>query len=830
LGIIKNWTFFQVARAGQLYTHVLSHSIRLDEINWFIRGSSVYIAYFFNASIKSFFFLLVDSIVQIKTMNNEKIDLEAQPLVYSPKRKNYFTIYTLCKVFSLIYIISQILLWLTSYSISPNSNIDYKISKEILLNSLKENKAGQWLYDYTRDNQLAGTNLRMVNYTLNKFKDLGLENSYIDQYTSYLSYPIEQSLNLINKKKDKIIYKPTLIEDEIDEDSNSLIHVPAFLGYAANGNVTAEYVYCHFGRYEDFKKLNDLGVDLKGKIAIVRYGQIFRGLKIKFAQDNGMIGVLIYTDTYDDGEVIEQNGFKPYPKGFARNPSAIQRGSAQFLSMMPGDPTTPGYAIKPGEDKERKDPYHSIPKIPALPISYKEVKPILQKLSGHGPKIDDWEGLVEDFDYSIGPNPKYSLNLYNNQDFNITIINNIMGKIKGEDDSKFILIGNHHDSWTPAAADPHSGSATLLEIIRAFGDLTKTGWKPKFSIVFASWDGEEYGLIGSTEFAEYYELQLKKSCIAYINTDVATVGSILTMHSSPLLNQVLLKSSKELNYPNSTISLYDHFIENEGKIKTLGSGSDFTVFLEHLGIPSVDLGFKNDLKNSAVYQYHTLYDSIYWMEKFGDPDYVFHNLMAKFISLIILHLSDEPVLNLRTNDYAIGLTNYFHDLKIPKKWLKDDDDKKNKLLYANHHNKNDHHHNYHHHHNDLKSLIKKVESKLNKLNDKTFDFDAYLEKLVNQHKHWDKLSYWERIKLHFKTKIKNAILQYFERHFLDEDGLNDRSWFKHIVYASGRYTGYKGQELPGLAEAIEDNDVKDFTHRLRKFDSILSTLIRMSSL
>lgn len=687
---------------------------------------------------------------------------------------------------------------------APNTEDHYELSKSIILGALETNNAGEWSKDYSRDLQLGGTNLAMVNYTLDKFQEFGLQDTFVDVYTSYMSYPLENGLHLL--KNHSVIYTPKLVEDTLDEDPTSNYTVPAFLGYAANGNVTAQYVYCNYGSHEDFQKLENLGVDLKGKIAIIRYGKIFRGLKVKFAQDHGMAAVLLYTDTYDDGEIIEQNGYKAYPNGPARNPSSIQRGSAQFLSYTPGDPTTPGYAIKPGEKKERQFPYKTTPTIPALPISYREVQPILAKLKGHGPKIEGWTGLVDDFDYSIGPNPKFTLNLYNKQEFNITNIYNIVGKIKGKDDSKFILIGNHHDSWTPSAGDPHSGSATILEIVRAFGELSKIGWIPNVSIIFASWDAEEYGLIGSTEYAEYYSNKLKKECIAYLNTDVASIGPILTLSSSPLLNDLLLETAKELKYPNSTKSLYEHFISYQGKINTLGSGSDYTVFLDHLGIPSVDLGFSSDVKKSPIYQYHSIYDSYNWMKKYGDPGFVYHNLLSKYMSLIILHLVEEPILRLRTHDYATALSSYFESLEIPHDW-------KSKKC-----------------HNNLRNLIKKVKSQLESLELKTLENDANLEKLAELHENWDKLSYWQRIKLHFKTKAANTILAYFERHFLDNEGLNEREWYKHFVYASGRYTGYKGQELPALAEAIEDNNKTDFEKKLLVFSKILKNLNNMTIL
>lgn len=740
-------------------------------------------------------------------MNPEKQqDLELQDSCTPPRKTRYTSILLAFILFSFFCMITK-LGGLISEVVTSNSltaKEHYELSKSIIIKALHTNYAAKWLNEYSSELQLAGTNMAMVNFTLSKFQEFGLQDAYVDIYTSYMSYPLENGLHLL--KNNTIVFTPKLIEDVIEEDPTSKQSVPAFLGYAANGNVTTEYVYCHYGTQEDFQKLVKLGVDLRDKIAIIRYGKIFRGLKVKFAQDHGMAAVLLYTDTYDDGEITEQNGYKPYPEGPARNPSAIQRGSSQFLPYTPGDPTTPGYAIKPGEDKERQSPYLTIPTIPALPISYREVQPILAKLKGCGQRVEGWSGLVDDFDYSTGPNPKYTLNLYNMQEFNVTNMHNVMGKIKGKDDSKFILVGNHHDSWTAAAGDPHSGSAVVLEVIRAFNELLKIGWVPNVSIVFASWDGEEYALVGSTEYAEYYSKMLKRECIAYLNTDVATVGPILKLSASPILNEVLLTSAKELTYPNSTQSLYDHFIAYNGKIGTLGSGSDYTAFLDHLGIPSADMGFSSDLKKSAIYQYHSIYDSYHWMEKFGDPGFVFHNLMSKYISLVILHLVEEPVLKLRTHDYALALTSYFNALDIPEEWV----------------TKNCH--------NLSGKLVKKVKSELEDLEKNTLAIDANLEKLVEMHQDWDNLSYWQRIKLHFKTKAANTVLTYFERHLLDHEGLNERRWYKHFVYSSGRYTGYKGQELPALAEAIEDQNKKDFEKKLMVFSKILKNLNSMKVL
>ncbi|GME93755.1 unnamed protein product [Ambrosiozyma monospora] len=294
---------------------------------------------------------------------------------------------------------------------SPELTKDELISH--YLNTLETNLASNWSYAYSRDNQLAGTNLELVKWAQAQYQSFGLD-SEIDEYTALVSYPIDQSISLIgnditrNGSYSKVIYKPSLKEDIIEEDPTSKIQVPAFLGYAKSGNVTAQFIYANYGTKKDFEKLVELGVSLKGKIAIIRYGSIFRGLKIKFAQDHGIAAVLLYSDPYDDGEIVPQNGYKTYPHGFARNPSALQRGSAQFLSFGPGDPSTPGYAIKPGEEEKlginRTDPSFSIPSIPALPISYREVTPILKTLNGYGAQIPEWQdnhGLIENFDYSM---------------------------------------------------------------------------------------------------------------------------------------------------------------------------------------------------------------------------------------------------------------------------------------------------------------------------------------------------------------------------------------------------------------------------------------------
>lgn len=718
---------------------------------------------------------------------------------------------------------------------------------QTVFDALEINLAANWSERYTSEAHLPGTNFGLVQWTRDKFEEYGLKAS-IDTYDVYVSYPESHALSLLDSSG-KVVYEAPLVEDEIPEDSTSSGEglVPTFVAYGANGNVTAEYVYVNYGSSEDFAQLKEWGVEVKGKIAIARYGHIFRGLKVKFAQDNGAAGVLLYTDPSEDGGVTAANGFKEYPHGPARQESSVQRGSVQFLGGVgsaPGDPTTPGYASK--GNVERQDPHVSTPKIPVLPVSYRDVKPILAALSGHGLKAPkEWRGEVEGYDYHIGPSAGVELNLFSNQTFNITPLWNVYGEIEGERTDEVIIIGNHRDAWIKGGAgDPNSGSAVLIEIARALGQLKQSGYKFKRTIILQSYDGEEYGLLGSTEFGEYAAHNLQKKVVAYLNMDVAVVGRFLSLGASPLLNKVLRKVAAWLPYPEKGVgSLYDHFVkEGHDNIHNLGSGSDYTVFLEHLGIPSADLGFKQG-KGDAIYQYHSNYDSFHWMSHYGDKGFVYHNLAAKYLAGVALELSEKEVTDFSLEDYTADLLKYYDELTetIPRDWydktvshhaakeyLEDLDlDAYVSEISQNHyyprgrwyfpelmvpfrcsHDKRmmmiapEHHTNF-----TLGTVIGHTRKQLERLHAEARDFDLRSDELQQQHEDRDQLSWWRKIKLHFEIKHHNKLLQYFERNFLHDKGLFQREWFRHIVFASGRRTGYAGQTWPGIREAVEDEDV-----------------------
>lgn len=391
--------------------------------------------------------------------------------------------------------------------------ISHEELQKILLEVPSPDRAEEWSRYYTAGPHLAGKNYSQALWTQQKWESWGIKSDIV-AYDVYLNYPVDHRLALLRQEGGtgqqasgwKVAFEASLEEDVLEEDGTSGLkdRIPTFHGYSATGNVTGPVVYVNYGSYQDFEDLVKANVSLAGKIAIARYGGIFRGLKIKRAQELGMIGTILYSDPGDDGRVTVENGFKPYPQGPARQPSSVQRGSAQFLSFAPGDPSTPGYPSKPGAPRVPTD--EIIAKIPSLPISYTDALPILMALNGHGPKAKDFNrywtrntGLeYRGVEYNIGPTPDHVVvNLYSEQEYVTTPLWDVIGVINGSIPDEVVVVGNHRDAWVAGGAgDPNSGSAVLNEVIRSFGVALAAGWKPLRTIVFASWDGEEYGLIG----------------------------------------------------------------------------------------------------------------------------------------------------------------------------------------------------------------------------------------------------------------------------------------------------------------------------------------------
>ncbi|KAL8797066.1 MAG: hypothetical protein Q9195_000837 [Heterodermia aff. obscurata] len=671
-----------------------------------------------------------------------------------------------------------------------SQGLSYEHLQQVLLQTPIEEKAREWSQYYAAGPHLAGKNLSQALWTRERWQEWGVSAS-IATYDVYINYPVGHRLALLQKNlsstldpytKDgedvyEVQYECSLEEDVLEEDSTTGLEnrVPTFHGYSANGNVTAQYVYVNFGTYEDFEDLVKANISLEGKIALVKYGGIFRGLKVKRAQELGMIGTVIYTDPQEDG-------------------------------MLPGDPTTPGYPSKPGVPRE--DPSYSTPQIPSLPISYQDALPLLKALNGHGPKASDfnefWQGGglgYKGVEYNIGPSAgNVVLNLVNEQEYTTTPLWNVIGIINGTIADEVVVIGNHRDAWIAGGAgDPNSGSSILNEVIRSFGAALDQGWKPLRTIVFASWDGEEYALIGSTEWVEEYIPWLSHAAIAYLNVDIGTRGPRFTSAASPLLNKSIYEATSLVLSPNQTTpgqTIRDLW---DGHIRTMGSGSDFTAFQDFAGIPSTDFGFGGS-HNDPVYHYHSNFDSSYWMDKYGDPGFHYHIAMTKLCGLFIASLVESPIIAFNATDYALGLATYLQSVVTLANASK---------------------------HDSIRSIsFTPLTHAVAALRTATAAFDARAESLsqqIQQGVPWWK--WWQKAKLYYEVQTVNAKYKYLERQFLHPEGLDGRSWFKHVVFAPGLWTGYSGATFPGLVECVQGADGEG----VRRWSGIIEGIVRKAT-
>lgn len=711
---------------------------------------------------------------------------EAEEGIRERKRPSLLTRLGVTMLLSFGILYALLKLVVRSDLVSQQLTLSPEFSEEQLRNAILESVQPSSIDRFAKHYMTSGPHLlgqseALANWTADKFTEFGFPEVSIETYDVYANYPVSHSVSIDGKKL-------SLKEDKLDEDETTRRNdsIPTFHGYSASGTAEGEVIYANYGRKSDYDRLVANGVNLTNKIVICRYGGIFRGLKVKFAEELGAKGVLIYSDPGDDGEVTEKNGYKPYPEGPARNPSSVQRGSVQDLSHAPGDPTTPGYPSIPGDPHE--DP-RGIPSIPSIPLSYVDALPILKSLKGRGIQFSDWVGGLDGVDYSVGPS-KAVCKMTNEQDYGLRPNRNVIAVLPGESSSKVIL-GNHRDAWIVGGADPNSGSASFLEVARALGNLYTQGWRPKRTLVFASWDGEEYGLVGSTEHGEDHAEELKASAYAYLNCDVSCSGPSFKAEANPLLEKALKYALKYTPAPREPGKVMEDI--HSGHYSPLGSGSDYTVFQDHLGVASVDFGFSPN-STSPVYHYHSNFDSYNWMVKFGDPGFDTHAAASKIHALMTVFLSESQVIPLDPVASA----------KFLRKALKPLLKESFQIPGISH--------------PILKHLLKSS-GKLEGLAHRFERIRKGYESALDREWHW-----WEIPRKRWLEKqLKNIDerLRIYDQCFIYSDGLEDRPWFKHIIFAPGRYTGYAGQVFPGIAESLEDSDGE----RLEKWLNVTSTAI-----
>ncbi|KAL7928728.1 hypothetical protein V8C35DRAFT_317384 [Trichoderma chlorosporum] len=518
--------------------------------------------------------------------------------------------------------------------------------ESVLLSELDASRAADWSAYYTSESHFPGEGHSPALWTKKKWEEFGIPETEIVSYSAAISEPVFQRLALIDTSEPlspSVMYEAKLME-ELPEGDPSEIRTPAFHGGSASGNVTAQFVYANFGRAQDYDDLERHNVSVEGKIAIVKYGSVWRGEKMSTAAARGLVGVLTYTDPQQDGNITEGHGYKVYPDGPARPDSCIERGSIGSIhNASAGNPPIPGKSI------------------PSIPVSYGDILPFLKALQGHGPRAADmnseWHGgglYYKGVDYYAGPSPSHIvLNLNNQMSFPTKNVHQVLGAIKGSIEDEVILLGNHRDSWGPGAGDSISGAAALMEVARSFAAAYKRGWRPRRSIMFISWDGAETGQVGSEPWIAAHLPWLKKTAVAYLNVVVAAAGPEFQVKATPLLKNVIYRATKAVASPEGG-TVFDRW---GGELVAAGGG-DAIPFLATACVSTTDLAF------GAVYwPYHSNFDTFTWMNTSGDPGWKYHVTTAKLWTLITAYLSESPVLQMQAADYAVAMRKYVQRIK-----------------------------------------------------------------------------------------------------------------------------------------------------------------------
>ncbi|KAK4161184.1 hypothetical protein QBC43DRAFT_303223 [Cladorrhinum sp. PSN259] len=515
--------------------------------------------------------------------------------------------------------------------------------ESLLLSEPDGSHAAEWSRYYTSQSHFPGEGKEQGLWTKKKWEGFGIPETEIIKYNATISQPLLQRLALINASDASVIYEAKLME-ELPDDDPSEIKTPAFHGGSASGNVTAQFVYANFGRPQDYDDLERNHVDVKGKIAIVKYGMVWRGDKMRAAAERGLVGILTYTDPQQDGDVTEGNGYKPYPDGPARPDTCIERGAIGAIrNASAGNPAVPGLSI------------------PSIPVSYGDIVPILKVLHGRGPKAadlgSDWHrgGLYyKGVEYHVGPSPpNMVLNLNNQMAFPNKNVYQTFGTIPGAIDDEVIILGNHRDSWGPGAGDSVSGAAALMEVVRSFAAAYKKGWRPRRTLIFVSWDGAETGTVGSEPWIRQHLPWLKKTTVAYLNVVVAAGGPQFQVKATPLLRRVIHRATKKVASPEGG-TVFDRW---GGDIIAAGGG-DAIPFLATACVSTTDLSF-----GALYWPYHSNFDTFAWMNTTGDPGWKYHVATTRIWSLMAAYLSEIPVLQFRAADYAVAMRKYVQRLR-----------------------------------------------------------------------------------------------------------------------------------------------------------------------
>jgi N-acetylated-alpha-linked acidic dipeptidase len=641
---------------------------------------------------------------------------------------------------------------------------------------------------------------RVADAIFKKFKEYGWDTK-IETYYVLFPTPKTRVLELTEPTR----FTATLKELAVPEDATSGQEgqLPTYVAWSADGDVTGDLVYVNFGLPEDYKQLERLNIDVKGKIVIARYGRSWRGIKPKIAYEHGAIGCIIYSDPKEDGYFQGDE----YPKGAFKNEYTVQRGSVMDMVIYPGDPLTPGIGSTQQAKRLTREEAKTILKIPVLPVSYHDALPLLSALEG-SVAPQEWRGALP-ITYKIGGNGKAKVHLKAEFNWDIVPAYDVIARIRGSVfPDEWIIRGNHHDAWVNGASDPISAQASLLEEAKAIGHLVKSGYKPKRTLVYCAWDGEEPSLLGSTEWAEDHQNELAQKAVTYINTDGNGRG-FFNAEGSHAFEDFVTEIAKDVKDPQTDSSVFDRrraadavnagsptqrkeaLTKNHYSLGALGTGSDYSSFLQHLGIPTLSFGFGGEDEGG---EYHSIYDSYDNYARFKDPGFEYGVALAQVVGRSVLRLADADILPFDFRSLQSTISKYLLEVTQLTDHLREETGIENELVKSK---------SYQLAADPQKVFVAPKEKEavpvLDFSNLKTAldSFQISATKLYTLQKKLDLVSDKKKEKL-------NSLLFQAEKQLLIPAGLPRRPWYKHAIYAPGFYTGYGVKTLPGIREAIEE--------------------------
>ncbi len=722
--------------------------------------------------------------------------------------------------------ITLFIVTISNISYAQNSLLGFK-------NSTNENKIEKD-FDAQLSAKRVGENIKLLSSVPHHISSVGgkfvaeqiaktfRENGWdtkIETYQVLFPTPITRVLEM----KGATNYKAQLKEYAVKEDatSNQADQLPTYNCWSADGDVNAPLVFVNYGLPEDYETLAKYGIDVKGKIVIAKYGRSWRGIKPKVAQEHGAIGCLIYSDPMDDGYTAGD----VYPLGAYKNDQTVQRGSIMDMVIYPGDPTTPNVGSTEGVKRVDHTEAINLLKIPVLPISYGDAAPLLKDMSGPvAPR--EWAGALP-FTYHIGPS-KSSVHLKVLFDWKIRPALDVIATIKGSTyPDQWVIRGNHHDGWVNGASDPISGMASELEEAIAIGGLLKQGWRPKRTLVYCAWDGEEPGLLGSTEWAENHAAELQLKAVAYINSDGNGRG-FMGAEGSHAFAPLITEISKEVMDPQTGVSVFERskarratsassskakkeaYESSAYPLGALGAGSDYSSFIQHLGVPSLNIGYGGE--NSGG-EYHSIYDSYDNYIRFKDPGFEYGVALAKTTGRVALRLAEADVLPFDFRNLHATIKGYITELISNVDQMREKAKVENELIakkaYLIAADPTE----------GLKTPTAETEVPF-------IDFSLILNALSNLEK---AAAHLEQAKASADVnKINNLNAKIFaaEQQLLSTNGLPRRPWFKHTIYAPGFYTGYGVKTIPGVREAIEQ---KNWSEAKEQINQVAAAIEKLSS-